>query len=319
MSYLKPCITDSTLVNLPKKNLHRWFDYLQNNGAQQVYSSTPKTTDYLGELIYEGGNLQFIQNASAQANETSFSPYVYVLNNPINLIDPDGNEAKLPLHFDFFIGAGLEIYKAARSQGASVIGAITILSQASIESGYGKGAPCNNFFGIMGGGCKVSTVHGQLRSFSSTSDCIKAFFEKLKKTWPEALEMLKKGKISGEDINKAYNTGDYEEYPAYMVKSEGHEEDYGETISNISNFILKMFVKSIDKRISDNQKVINSSSVTKVVSMQNLRSAVASGNIQDALKYSRMFNTANQNHLRATQENEELIQIRQELANTTIQ
>ncbi len=37
------------------------YDASGRKWAQQVYGSTPKTTDYLGELIYEGGNLQSIQ------------------------------------------------------------------------------------------------------------------------------------------------------------------------------------------------------------------------------------------------------------------
>ncbi len=37
------------------------YDAAGRKWAQQVFGSTPKTTDYLGELIYEGGNLQSIQ------------------------------------------------------------------------------------------------------------------------------------------------------------------------------------------------------------------------------------------------------------------
>ncbi|MFN7655697.1 MAG: RHS repeat-associated core domain-containing protein, partial [Cyclobacteriaceae bacterium] len=37
------------------------YDAAGRKWAQQVFGSTPKTTDYLGELIYEGGNLQSVQ------------------------------------------------------------------------------------------------------------------------------------------------------------------------------------------------------------------------------------------------------------------
>ena len=159
-----------------------------------------------GARIYDPRIGRFL-SLDPRSKEFAFmSPYCFAANNPIMNIDEYGEGPGDPLHHEFLITAAIEIYDAAKSHGASAKGALLVMAQASIESGYGKSAIKNgdfNLFGTMtlGSDYKVTTSHGKVKDFSKTggyASSLEYYFRKNEKTWPKFSELIMKDNFRSE-------------------------------------------------------------------------------------------------------------------------
>ncbi len=60
----------------------------------------------------------------------------------------------------------------------------------------------------MGRGSGIKTAHGELAGFPTVGEGIKqAYYSRLRKMWPNAIELFKENEITADGINRAFNTG----------------------------------------------------------------------------------------------------------------
>jgi RHS repeat-associated protein len=145
-----------------------------------------------------------------------WSPYNFALDNPIRLTDADGQGVGEPMHHLFFVTVALDIYDAAKLRGASGRGALLVMAQASIESGYGNDAIKRgdyNLFGVMTNGSdfKAKTSHGRIKDYSNNGQyagAINDYFDNKGSKWPLFFQQLiKKGDFTSDDVDAALYTG----------------------------------------------------------------------------------------------------------------
>ena len=227
---------------------------------------------YFGARYYSSDLSIWLSVDPMSAKYPSLSPYVYCADNPVGLVDPNGMEAaKPPLHHQFLITVGMQVYKAAKKNGVSSNGAILVLAQASLESGWGKSAMRYNdynLFGVMGTPSKRSTTHGPVKDYSNLGGyeaAINDYFKKAKSRWPKWTAVLSQNDFTAEDIDKALNTGSY--YPSKEDRQNGKyaycgdldengESHYGESLIKQFSSTKKRFKDSLIYQINANEKII---------------------------------------------------------------
>ena len=249
-----------------------------NLAATAPYTFSAKEKDsetnlsYFGARYYTSDLSVWLSVDPMAAKYPSLSPYVYCANNPVKLVDPNGMEAaKPPLHHQFLITVGMQVYKAAKKNGASSNGAILVLAQASLESGWEKSAMRYNdynLFGVMGTPSKRSTTHGPVKDYSNLGGyeaAINDYFKKAKSRWPKWTDVLSQNDFTSEDIDKALNTGSY--YPSKEDRQNGKyaycgdlgengESHYGESLIKQFSSTKKRFKDSLIYQINANEKII---------------------------------------------------------------
>ncbi len=256
--------------------LHSPFSIL-NSSFSHTFSAKERDTEtglsYFGSRYYSSDLSIWLSVDPMSDKYPSLSTYVYCANNPIKLVDPNGMEAaKPPLHHQFLITVGMQVYKAAKKNGASSNGAILVLAQASLESGWGKSAMRYNdynLFGVMGTPSKRSTTHGPVKDYSNLGGyeaAINDYFKKAKSRWPKWTDVLSQNDFTSEDIDKALNTGSY--YPSKEDRQNGKyaycgdldengESHYGESLIKQFSSTKKRFKDSLIYQIMRTKKLFN--------------------------------------------------------------
>ncbi|OXG06469.1 mannosyl-glycoprotein endo-beta-N-acetylglucosaminidase [Flavobacterium araucananum] len=174
-----------------------------------------------------------------------------------------------PVHHQFLTTIAIDIYDFAKAKGASSKGALLVLAQASLESGYGASAIKNddyNLFGVMGKPSKRSTSHGTVKDYSTLGGyqaALTDYFNKIDKNWSYFSTIITKDTITADDIDKAFNTGKY--YPTEKERHGGKytynadkdaagKNHYGEHLLNQIGDFKKRFKKSLDYQIEVNKE-----------------------------------------------------------------
>lgn len=193
------------------------------------------------------------------------------------------NNASEPLHHWFLISVAIQIYNEAKSKGASTKGALLILAQASIESGYGEDALKRgdyNLFGVMTAGTdyKKTTSAGKIRDYSKKGGweaSITDYFEGKERKWPDVTELIKKEDFTADDIDQAFYTGAHFEkkeqrnktgHNAYNANDISKDESvnnnkYGQHLLKQINDFKKRFLASLEYQIKKNDEEIKDSKI----------------------------------------------------------
>ena len=183
----------------------------------------------------------------------------------MKLVDPNGETVgSPPSHHHFLITVGIQVYKAAKNNGASYNGAILVLAQASLESRWGQSAKNDcNLFGIMaehGEPSKRRTSHGAVKDYSNLGGyeaAMNDYFYKTKKKWPLWSDVLSQSDFTPEDIDKALNTGSY-----YHSKEDRQNGKYA-YCGNLEENGKSHYGESLIKQFSSTKKDLKTVSFIK--------------------------------------------------------
>ncbi len=248
----------------------------RNNTWNTPYLFNAKELDeetglyYYGARYYDPRISLWLSTDPLQEKYPNVSTYAYCALNPVKFIDPTGMEGE-PVHHEFLITVGIQIYDFAKNKGASINGALLVLAQASIESGYGKSALEHkdyNLFGVMGKPSKRSTSHGSVKDYSNLGGydgALTDYFAKIEKTWPSFSEVISKDSFTANDIDKAFNTGSY--YPtdkerfngkyAYNADMVNGKNNYGAKLMKQLAYTRTRFKNSLTYQIEANNKELD--------------------------------------------------------------
>ncbi len=236
-----------------------------------------------GARIYDSRLGRFFSIDPRTKEYPFWSPYSFAGNNPIRLTDVDGEGPGDPMHHKFLTTVAIEIYDAAKAKGASTKGALLVLAQASLESGWGQSAIKYgdfNLFGVMGSPSKRKTSHGSVKDYSNAggyTGALTDYFNKIDKTWPDFKAVIAKKDFTSNDIDKALNTGS--SYPTDAERMKGKyaynadldaagNNNYGTALFKQMNVVKNRLIKSIDYQIEQNNsqiKQIDSNLATVVI------------------------------------------------------
>ncbi|WKL47790.1 hypothetical protein Q1W71_22935 [Flavobacterium pectinovorum] len=185
--------------------------------------------------------------------------------------EPLTSKIDQPLHHLFLTTIAIEIYDYAKTKGASPMGALIVLAQASLESLYGSDALKNkdyNLFGVMGTPSKRKTTHGSVKDYSNLGGykaAITDYFNRIEKKWPYFSTVISQNTITADDIDKGLNTGKYYPTPEENFKGKytynsdmgkDKKNHYGEIILKQVGDFKKRFVRSLEYQIKQNKKII---------------------------------------------------------------
>jgi flagellum-specific peptidoglycan hydrolase FlgJ len=188
-----------------------------------------------------------------------------------------------PIHHEFLMTVALDIYRSAIAKGASQKGAMLVLAQASLESGWGQSAikyKDYNLFGVMGYPSKRKTSHGSVKDYSGAggySAALTDYFNKIDKTWPDFKDVIKADTIESVDIDSALHTGSYFPTDAERMKGKyAYNADMDKSgKNNYGSYLLKQMATvkerlliSLNYEIEKNNKrvaQINSTLASSVI------------------------------------------------------
>jgi len=245
------------------------------------------------------------------AKYANWSPYTYVKDNPISFFDFEGGDVTPAQYKDFFLNYAVSLYEQAKSKGASTEGALTLVSQIALESGYATNSGAlkhKNPYSLMPG--------GKMATFSDYGSATTAFFNNLDKNWPTAMTALKGDDISADALDKAYHTGDYESLGgAYMERDKVNNYDYGSKILGANSSISRRFIKALDQGIADNNAIISADSKLISSDLSQIQDLVSKGDLDGAAKVGQHLNKTAKESNDAQNKNDTYGRIKSDLQN----
>ena len=267
------------------KGWFSFFDYrygLQGQEKDDEVKGEGNSYDF-GARMYNPRIGRFF-SIDPRTNEFPFwSPYSYAGNSPIRITDVGGEGPGDPLHHEFLTTVAIDIYDFSMGENMSVRGALLVMAQASLESGYGASAikyKDYNLFGVMTNGTdyKRTTSAGRVRDYSKKGGykgSVTDFYDGVVRKWPKYKNLLEKESFTADDINQALYTGKYIEGDKERNKT-GHlsynaddivrdkngnitknTNKYGSDLYGQMKSVKKRFVASLDYKISQNKSEIN--------------------------------------------------------------
>jgi|GEM_PF-3359985 RHS repeat-associated protein len=244
------------------------------NGKDKSNEVNGTGVDYdYGARIYDSRLGRFLSKDPLSDDFPAWSPYVFAMNNPIRFTDDGGLGVGDPMHHDFLTTVALDIYDASKAQGASTLGALLVISQAEIESTWGKDAISSgdyNLFGTMtaGNDYKRTTSQGKLKDFSNSgkyAGSLQYYFKRNETKWPNFMTLIKKDNFTSDDIDQAFNTGaDYPTADQLMKGTYAYNSDmdaagnnhYGTALFKQIATTKRRLIASLDYQIAANTKTI---------------------------------------------------------------
>jgi RHS repeat-associated protein len=289
--------------------------YDNSNGNRYLYNKKEEQYDLTNQYDY---GARFYAPVIARwtsidpmaAKYSNFSPYVYCKDNPVSFFDFEGGDVTPAQYRDFFLNYAVSLYDQAKSRGASTEGALTLVSQLALESGYATNSGAlkhKNPYSLMPG--------GKMATFSDYGSATTAFFNNLDKNWPTAMTALS-GDVTADALDKAYHTGDYEKLGgAYMERDKVNNYDYGTKILGANSSISRRFIKALDQGIADNNAIISADSKLISSDLSQIQDLVSKGDLDGAAKVSQHLNKTAKESNAAQNKNDTYGRIKSDLQN----
>ena len=189
--------------------------------------------------------------------------YLYCLGNPIQLIDPDGNQPKSSDRTLFYNTIGTSSIEAALSIGATnKYKGLYFLAQRRVENGFNTKVPANNPMNIKGKGDagvqalatteyiggKAKKMKQNFAKFSTVEEGFKGYLNVLKKNFPSAYAALLDDNKTINDFTNGLESGTLGGYAT--------APDYSAQIKRMFDGIVCDYKKQINTKINKNNTLI---------------------------------------------------------------
>ena len=226
-----------------------------------------------GARMYDPRTGRFFSRDPREKDFPYQSSYIFASDNPIALIDFNGESGIVPpvtqvfpntvqiggkkwidrYKFDYVLnnneGGGEWMYdKAKKEMNASSFGAALVMAFAIEEGGWGKGndqSNTHNAFSLLSKSAKskVGTAHGNVITYANWDDGFSAFKNLIDKKYPAFNDLLTKDNVSADDINKALSSGNFHKLGGYT------DSDKGKAILGVLKYAIVFRVHDINEQI----------------------------------------------------------------------
>jgi RHS repeat-associated protein len=222
-----------------------------------------------GSRLYDNRISRFINLDSKSIYFPELSPFLFAYNNPILLIDVDGEYGDDP-RWEFYRKMGGAAIKAITSTNVEVnkYKSLYVLSQYRIENGFNLSPPGNNPFNIKGSGDKgqitlktTEYINGKSKSlnqnfanFSTLEKGFEGYMKLLKTNFPNAYSSLFNDSKTVKDFAEGLLKGKEGVYAT--------DPNYAEKMKEMLIGVVRDFENNLNSQISSNKlKIINNEKV----------------------------------------------------------
>jgi len=303
-------ISDKALKG--KNYIDNKYQYNGKELQNQEFADGSGLEDYdYGSRFYDPQIARWTTIDPMSEKYPGWTPYAYCKDNPIAFFDFEGGDPTPAQYRSFFLNYAISLYQQAKSKGASTAGAMTLVAQIALESGYATNSGAlkhNNPYSLM--------PNGKMADFKDYNEATKAYFANLEKNWPTAIATLSQSDFSSDDLDKAYHTGKYEKSGgAYMVRDKANNYDYGEKILGANRSVAHRFIKALDQEIASNDKIISANSNAIANDFTQIVTSLSRGDNEAAGKFVQDLNNRSKESSDIQNKNNALTKIRSELNN----